>query len=37
MAIAMAGDRFSQHSEQEALLNILIKTERDHAWPTSTA
>ncbi|KAF2808889.1 uncharacterized protein BDZ99DRAFT_389299, partial [Mytilinidion resinicola] len=37
MAIAMAGDRFTERAEQEALLEIILKTEKIHAWPTSTA
>lgn len=37
MAIAMAGDRFQLRYEQEALLGILMKTEKEHAWPTQTA
>ncbi|OCK75378.1 hypothetical protein K432DRAFT_429464 [Lepidopterella palustris CBS 459.81] len=37
MAIAMAGDRFTERREQEALLRLLLKTEKEHAWPTSTA
>ncbi|OCL02702.1 hypothetical protein AOQ84DRAFT_348764 [Glonium stellatum] len=36
MAIAMTGDRFTDRQEQEALMQILLKTE-EHAWPTSTA
>jgi hypothetical protein len=33
----MAGDRFTERAEQEALLDIILKTEKVHAWPTSTA
>ncbi|KAH9213572.1 hypothetical protein DL95DRAFT_338963 [Leptodontidium sp. 2 PMI_412] len=35
MGIAMCGDRFDDRLEQEALLNLLIETERDHARPTA--
>ncbi|KAK3680973.1 hypothetical protein B0T22DRAFT_523742 [Podospora appendiculata] len=34
MAIAAFGDRFSHPRDQEAVLEILRKTERDHARPT---
>lgn len=37
MAITMAGDKFTEQHEQEALLNVLAKTESDHAWPTGVA
>ena len=33
----MCGDRFTELSEQQALLDVLKKTESDHAWPTATA
>lgn len=33
----MCGDRFSDRGEQEALLNVLVVTEEDHAWPTFAA
>lgn len=36
MAITMAGDKFDQRHEQEALVDVLIKTEK-HAWPTKGA
>ena len=36
VAIAMCGDRFTERVEQEALLEILVKLEEDHAWPTFT-
>ena len=34
LAIALAGDRFTDHLEQEALLDILVKTEKRYAWST---
>lgn len=37
MAIAMAGDRFEDRREQEALMQVLVYTERVHAWPTGAA
>ena len=37
MGITMCGDRFTELSEQQALLEVLKKTESDHAWPTATA
>jgi hypothetical protein len=37
MGITMCGDRFTDLHEQEALLDVLKKTEADHAWPTATA
>lgn len=37
MAVAMAGDKFTERNEQEALLDVLIRCERLHAWPTSIA
>lgn len=37
MAVVICGDRFSERLEQEALLNILVFTEQEHAWPTGTA
>ena len=35
MAIAMAGDRLTDRSEQEALLQILLKTGKERGWPAS--
>ncbi|KAG4441357.1 hypothetical protein IFR05_003171 [Cadophora sp. M221] len=35
MGIAMCGDRFDDGLEQEALLKLLIETEKDHARPTA--
>ncbi|KAL5316735.1 hypothetical protein ACEPPN_015786 [Leptodophora sp. 'Broadleaf-Isolate-01'] len=37
MGVTMCGDRFSDRGEQEALLNVLVVTEEDHAWPTFAA
>ncbi|KAK6951204.1 hypothetical protein Daesc_007735 [Daldinia eschscholtzii] len=36
MGIAMFGDQFGERSDQEALLDILRKTEADHARPTAS-
>ncbi|KAI1761942.1 hypothetical protein GGR53DRAFT_533083 [Hypoxylon sp. FL1150] len=35
MGIAMFGDQFGERSDQEALLDILRRTEADHARPTA--
>ncbi|CAM1501963.1 Fc.00g039470.m01.CDS01 [Cosmosporella sp. VM-42] len=37
IAITMAGDRFADPHEQEALYNILVKTDTELAWPTRSA
>jgi len=37
MAITCAGDRFETREEQDALMRILEKTEKEHAWPTASA
>lgn len=37
MAIALAGERFSNRREQEALMNVLVRCESEHAWPTLVA
>ena len=37
MVIALAGERFDKRSEQEALVDVLLRTEVEHAWPTLTA
>jgi len=37
MAITCAGDRFETREEQDALMKILEKTEKEHAWPTASA
>ncbi|KAM4062700.1 fungal specific transcription factor [Hirsutella rhossiliensis] len=34
LGIATCGDRFDDHVERMALLDVLTKTEGDHAWPT---
>lgn len=36
MAIVIAGDKFTQRREQEAVLNILVTCDRKHAWMTGT-
>ncbi|KAK9413790.1 hypothetical protein SUNI508_11608 [Seiridium unicorne] len=36
MAIALTGNLFTKDSEQVALLDILVQTERTFGWPTST-
>jgi hypothetical protein len=30
------GDRFTDRIDQEALLDVLVKTEKDHARPTAS-
>ncbi|KAK0119490.1 hypothetical protein ONS95_010938 [Cadophora gregata] len=35
MGIALCGDRFRDRLEQEALLELLIETQKDHARPTA--
>ncbi|KAF2452412.1 hypothetical protein BDY21DRAFT_294800, partial [Lineolata rhizophorae] len=37
MAIGLAGDRFTSRKEQDALYNILVRTEKEYAWCTSLA
>ncbi|KAH7131658.1 hypothetical protein B0J13DRAFT_508714 [Dactylonectria estremocensis] len=37
LGIASCGDRFSRDDERMALLDLLIKTETDHFWPTADA
>ncbi|KAK7424116.1 hypothetical protein QQX98_000726 [Neonectria punicea] len=37
LGIASCGDRFSRDDERTALLDVLIKTETDHFWPTAGA
>ncbi|KAI0474609.1 hypothetical protein F4859DRAFT_74251 [Xylaria cf. heliscus] len=34
MGIMLAGDRFTNRREQQALLDFLVKVEENHAWPT---
>ncbi|KAF2141177.1 uncharacterized protein K452DRAFT_228673 [Aplosporella prunicola CBS 121167] len=37
MVIALAGERFDKRNEQQALVDVLLRTEVEHAWPTLTA
>lgn len=37
MAITMAGDKFNERHEQEALLEILNTCDQQHGWPTGHA
>ncbi|MCJ1259177.1 hypothetical protein MMC24_007013 [Lignoscripta atroalba] len=37
IGISMAGDRFTERSEQETLLDVLVRTEKEFAWPTDAA
>lgn len=32
----MAGDRFTEPQDQEALYNILVKIDTQYAWPTGS-
>lgn len=34
LGIATCGDRFDDDVERRALLDVLVKTEGEHAWPT---
>ncbi|KAI1735526.1 hypothetical protein F4680DRAFT_434915 [Xylaria scruposa] len=34
MGIVLAGDRFTNRREQQALFDFLVKVEKNHAWPT---
>ncbi|KAI0415294.1 hypothetical protein F5X98DRAFT_388941 [Xylaria grammica] len=34
MGIMLAGDRFTDRREQQALFDFLVKVEKSHAWPT---
>ncbi|ETS81080.1 hypothetical protein PFICI_06082 [Pestalotiopsis fici W106-1] len=36
MAISLTGHLFTKNSEQKALLDILVQTEKQFGWPTST-
>ncbi|KAI9820798.1 MAG: hypothetical protein M1827_005169 [Pycnora praestabilis] len=36
MGIAMCGHFFTDRQEQQALVDLLIKTENNHGWPTIT-
>jgi len=33
----LGGERFTERVEQDALLDILVQTDREHAWPTTAA
>lgn len=33
----LVGDRFDELDEQKQLLDVLIRTETDHGWPTAKA
>ncbi|WYZ42395.1 hypothetical protein EsH8_VI_000094 [Colletotrichum jinshuiense] len=37
MGVTACGDRFIDHAEQKALLDILVKTDIEHMWPTQSA
>jgi len=37
MVIAVCGDLFVDYEEQKAMLDILVKTDVDLAWPTASA
>ncbi|KXT13645.1 hypothetical protein AC579_4985 [Pseudocercospora musae] len=37
MTVTMAGDKFSERFEQEALIDVLEERDRMHAWPTGMA
>lgn len=37
MAATLAGERFAQRHEQEALLDVLDQCDKMHAWPTGVA
>ncbi|KAH8166886.1 hypothetical protein CIB48_g1335 [Xylaria polymorpha] len=34
MGIVLAGDRFTDRREQQALFDFLVEVEKSHAWPT---
>jgi hypothetical protein len=36
VAIGMCGDRFTDRLEQEALLEVLVILEDEHAYPTTS-
>ncbi|THY33532.1 hypothetical protein D6D00_00956, partial [Aureobasidium pullulans] len=36
MMIAMGGDRFTERREQEGLYEILVKAQKEYAWPTQS-
>ena len=33
----IGGERFAERREQDALLDTLVQTERENAWPTTAA
>ncbi|KAF7563417.1 hypothetical protein G7046_g739 [Stylonectria norvegica] len=35
LGVASFGDRFTQDVERKALLDVIVKTEAEHYWPTS--
>jgi hypothetical protein len=37
MGVTMAGDKFTDRQEQEALLDVLYTCDKQYAWPTGTA
>ncbi|KAK3623883.1 hypothetical protein LTR56_021339 [Elasticomyces elasticus] len=37
MGVTMAGDKFADRREQEALLDVLERCDKVHAWPTGDA
>ncbi|KAK1659943.1 hypothetical protein BDP55DRAFT_697295 [Colletotrichum godetiae] len=37
MGVTACGDRFVEYAEQKALLDILVKTDVEHMWPTASA
>ncbi|KAI1845778.1 hypothetical protein JX266_008143 [Neoarthrinium moseri] len=37
MGVTMCGDRFTEDRERRALLDVLVKTETAHSWPTGGA
>ena len=36
MLLTVAGDLFSEYKEQRAMMDILIKTDTELAWPTAS-
>jgi hypothetical protein len=36
MAIVIAGDKFADRREQDAVVEILLACDRKHAWGTGT-
>ncbi|TIC89685.1 hypothetical protein CH35J_012654 [Colletotrichum higginsianum] len=37
MGVTACGDRFTDFAEQRALLDVLVKTDVEHSWPTASA